>query len=166
MRCILSLTLAAAFTLASAAAAERDAVAIAESLQKALTAYYGSGEGTVLQRAVTDSLARALKHAGLASRADLHIEVLLSDARPSHPTRHQLSENPSLDYVRSISLGGATLSAVLRDTNGKELERVSFDRYATALSEVSPSLDAWADARLAIDRFADQVVKAYRRHLT
>jgi hypothetical protein len=174
MRCILSLSLAGAFALITtttaiaatpaAAAVAPDTVVIAERLQKALATNYGSEEGVVLQRTVADSLARAMQHAGLTARADLRLEVLLSDARPSHPTRHQLSANPALDFVRSKSLGGATLSAVLRDANGKELERVSFDRYATMLSEVSPALEAWADARLAIDRFADEVVKAYRRH--
>lgn len=139
-------------------------IRIADPLQQALTSNYGSEEAQVLQQAISESVAWALKRAGLVADLQPHTEVLLSDARPSHPTRHQQSANPSLDAVRSISLGGATLSAVLRDAEGKELERVAMDRYASSLQEASASLDPWADARLTIDRFADQLVRAYRRH--
>lgn len=168
MRYLLSLTLTAAFAFNPAAAQNAAApvtVVISEPLQKALAANYGQEEAAVLQQTVNDSLMQAMKRAGLAQRPELRSEVLISDARPSHPTRHQQSKNPSIDPVRSISLGGATLSAVLRDAAGHELDRVSYDHYASSLAEASASLDPWSDARLTINRFADQVAESYRRHL-
>ncbi len=170
MRSLVSLTLAFAMMLTATAAPEGGgqlgarSIRIAEPLQKALATRYGTEEAQVLQQAVSDDVARAMKHAGIAAAAAARSEVLLSDARPSHPTRYQQSVNPSLDPVHSRSLGGATLSAVLRDADGKELERVSVEYYAPSLQESSVSLDAWADARLTIDRFADRLVQAYRRH--
>lgn len=165
----LTLSLALPLSPLLAAAAAQNAgsdisISIAEPLQKALASYYGSGETQVLEQAISDSVARAVKRAGLAPAALPRTEVLLSNARPSHPTHHQQAVNPSLDPVRSISLGGATLSAVLRGADGKELDRVAIDNYATNLQEASASLDAWSDARRTIDRFADQLVQAYRRH--
>jgi hypothetical protein len=168
MRCLA--TLAVSFSLVLTAIAGQDAagngmaIHIAEPLQKTLATRYGSEEAQVLQQAVSESVARAMKRAGLTELPQPRTEVLLSDARPTHPTRHQQAENPGIDPVQSRSLGGATLSAVVRDAAGRELERVSTEHYAASLAEVSVSLDPWADARLTIDRFADQLVRAYRRH--
>ena len=170
MRSLVSLTLALGLTLRAFAAPDvgslltAETIVIADPLQKMLAGNYGSEEAQVLQQAISDSVARAAKRAGIAPGATPRTEVLLSDARPSHPTRHQQSTNPSIDPVRSISLGGANLSAVLRAADGTELERVSFDHYASSLQEASSSLDPWSDARLTIDRFADRLVQAYRRH--
>lgn len=163
MRNLASLTLVLSLALSPALAGEGMVIRIAEPLQKTLAASYGSEEAQVLQQGISDSVARAVKRAGLAPAALPRTEVLLSDARPSHPTHHQQAANPSLDPVRSISLGGATLSAVLRGADDKELDRVSADHYANSLQEASASLDTWSDARLTIDRLADQLVKAYRR---
>ena len=171
MRSLVSLALILSFSPLLALAASQNtnadsnlSISIAEPLQKKLAASYGSAEAQVLQQAINDSVARAVQRAGLAPAALPRTEVLLSDARPSHPTHHQQGANPSIDPVRSISLGGATLSAVLRGADGKELERVSADHYANSLQEASASLDTWSDARLSIDRLADQLVKAYRGH--
>jgi len=169
MRCLATLALSLALTLTAAAGQDAAggslSIRIAEPLQKALAASYGSEEALVLQQAVSDGVARATRRARLDTRPQPRTEVLLSDARPSHPTRHQQSQNPGIDPVHSMSLGGATLSAVLRDADGRELERVSVEHYANSFAEASASLDAWADARLTIDRFADRLVQAYRRQL-
>lgn len=170
MRSLVLLALALALSpLLAAAAAQNPAsgdslsISIAAPLQKTLDADYGSAETRVLEQAINDSVARALKRAGLAPAALPRVEVLLSDARPSHPTHYQQARNPSLDPVRSISLGGASLSAVLRGADGRELDRVATEDYATSFQEASASLDAWSDARRTIDRFADRLVEAYRR---
>jgi hypothetical protein len=141
-------------------------VTIGAPLQSALHDRYGEAEGAVLQDAVTKSLSAALRKAGgsLDGAAALRIEVSIEAATPTHPTRRQLNENPSLDYLKSVARGGATLHAVLRDAGGKQIDRVDYDRYAATLDEASLSGSAWGDALLAIDRFAAQVVKAWRRH--
>jgi hypothetical protein len=141
-------------------------VTIGTTLQTALHDRLGDREGPVLQSMVADSLSRELKAAGatLDDSAALRIEVSIEDAVPSHPTRHQLELNPALDPVRSVSLGGARLRAVLRGADGKEIDHVDYDYRPVSLEQVSPSLDAWADAHVTIQRFSDLVVKAWRRH--
>jgi hypothetical protein len=140
-------------------------VTVGAGLQKALHDRYGDREGPVLQAGVADSLSRELKSAGatLDDAAPLRIEVSIEDAMPTHPTRHQLELNPSLDPLRSVSRGGARLHAVLRGADGKEMDHVDYDDYAMSLDTVSPSGDAWADARVTIQRFSAQVAKAWRR---
>jgi hypothetical protein len=139
---------------------------VGAELRKALHDRYGDREGPVLQAEVAESLGRELKAAGATpdDSAALRIEVSIDDAVPTHPTRHQMEVNPSLDPLRSVSLGGARLRAVLRGADGKEVDHVDYDYHAVAFDQVSPSGDAWADARLTIRRFAAQVARSWRRN--
>jgi hypothetical protein len=162
----LALVWACAADPASAAAAVSIApVTIGATLQKALQERYGVDEAQELQKAVTASLTRSLKGVGAEAgeTAPVRIEVAIVSATPTHPTRRQLNENPSLDYLRSVSKGGADLHAVLRDANGKVLDKVAYDYYAYTLREASMSASPWGDAYIAIDRFADQVAKKWQR---
>ena len=139
---------------------------VAAPLQAKLHDRYGAEEAAVLQSVVAEHLNRAFKAAGVSTdaAAPLHIEVSIEDAEPTHPTRHQVDLNPSLDPVSSVSRGGAHLRALLRGADGKEVDHVDYDYYAATIELVSPSHDAWADARIAIERFSDQVVTAWRHH--
>ena len=150
---------------AAAAAVSVGPVAIGDTLQKALKDRYGVDEAQDLQQAVTHSLSRSLKRVGAepGERAAIRIEVLIDSATPTHPTRRQLSENPSLDYLASVSRGGADLHAVLRNASGQVLDKVAYDYYAYSIREASMSGSTWGDAYIAIDRFADQVAKAWQR---
>jgi hypothetical protein len=150
---------------AATAAVSVAPVAIGDTLQKALKDRYGLDEAKDLQEAVTHSLARSLKGVGAeqGGAAAIRIEVLIDSAPPTHPNRRQLMDNPSLDYLRSISRGGAELHAVLRNAKGEVLDRVSYDYHANTLHEASMSGGAWGDAYIAIDRFADQVARHLRQ---
>ena len=157
---------------ASCLAWQADAVAvrvpvatIGADLQKALHDHYGVAEGAVLQETVADELARELKSAGATvdAAAKPSIEVTIDDALPTHPTRYQVEQRPSLDPLRSVSRGGARLHAVLRGADGKEIDHVDYDYYAMSLDTVSPSGNPWADARVTIERFATQVAQAWKR---
>ena len=138
---------------------------IGSRLQVKLHDLYGAGEATELKSAVAEYLGREFKAAGVTvdAAAPLRIEVSIEDAVPTHPTRYQLQQTPSLDYLRSISRGGAHLVAVLRAADGKEIDRVDLDYSPASLDEVSPAGGAWGDARVAMDRFSVQVLKAWRR---
>ena len=151
---------------AQAAAVTLAPVAISAALQADLQKKYGADEGAVLGESVRSKVERELKDAGasLADGAPVRIEISIESAVPTHPTRWQLQQNPSLDYLRSISRGGARLTAVLRGANGQQLERVEFDRYAPTLREASMSGGAWGDADRAFEGFATQLAKAWRRH--
>ncbi len=155
----------AATAAASATTVSVAPVAIGATLQKALQDRYGVDEARELQQAVTQSLSRSLKGVGAqpGEAAAIRIEVLIDSATPTHPTRRQMSENPSLDYLGSVSRGGAELRAVLRNADGQVLDHVAYDYYAYTLHEASMSGAAWGDAYIAIDRFADQVARHWRR---
>ncbi len=139
---------------------------ISVPLQKALHDQYGASEGAVLQEAVAERLQRAFASAdvSISDSASLRLDVSIERAVPSHPTRYQIQQNPSLDALRSVSLGGAHLHAVLHGADGKVLDEIDYDRFATSLEDASPSGDAWGDARVSIDRFSDLVVKSWRQH--
>ena len=161
----LALLCACAAGPATAAAVSIAPATIGDSLQRALKDKYGVDEAQDLEKAVAQSLARSLKGVGAepGDTAPIRIEVLIDAATPTHPTRRQMSENPSLDYLASISRGGAKLHAVLRNASGQVLDHVAYDHYAYSIREASMSASAWGDAYLAIDGFADQVAKAWQK---
>lgn len=150
---------------ANAAAVRLAPATLGPALQAALRDRYGVAEGPVLQAAVAGSLGRELKAAGatLDDSAAPRIEVSIEDAAPTHPTRYQIEQTPSLDALRSVSRGGARLRAVLRNADGKEVDHLDYADYAMSLDQVSPSGNAWADARVTIRRFSAQVARLWRR---
>jgi len=134
-------------------------VRFAAALDARLDAAYGAAERDTLRAIVVDSLDRALERRArrVAIPAGIRVEVLFADALPSHPTRAQSLANPSLDPFRSRSLGGADLRGTVRAADGQVLLALNYDYYAPDLASASPGGDPWADARLAIDRFAAQL---------
>jgi hypothetical protein len=94
------------------------------------------------------------------------IEVVIVDADPNRPTWQQLRDEPSLDYHRSFSIGGAELRAVLRDSEGNVLTEVEHRNYNSSISEFHgmPPGATWSEARRAIHRFANKVADAYVAH--
>jgi hypothetical protein len=89
--------------------------------------------------------------------------VTVEDLAPTRLTRKQLADNPSLDVVRSKSLGGAELKGEVRDAERRLLTTVSYRYFAPTLPLGSASRDPWADARLAIDGFAGKLADACRK---
>jgi hypothetical protein len=119
---------------------------------------YGVDEEGVLREAIREALARAL--APLALPRPLGAHVTVENVVPTRPTRAQLDANPSLDGFRSKSVGGASLSAELRDRDGHLVTTVKYQYFAQSLASGSPVPEPWADARLAIDGFAARVAAA------
>lgn len=143
------------------AAAELDvrqvdfAPAVSAKLQE-----YGEAEGA----AVRDAIVAAVVHASRqgAVPAGLSVTVTVLDLAPSRLTRKQLNDNPSLDLVHSKSLGGAELKADVRDGQQRLLKTVSYRYFAPDITAGSPARDPWADARVAIDGFAQKLTSACR----
>jgi len=123
-------------------------------------ATYGEGERTTLESAVETALAGALRGSSLPSGVTIH--VTLEELAPSHPTRAQLMADPAMDPTRTHFLGGAALSGEVRDASGRVLTKVSHRYFPPTIALGSASLDAWADARLAIDQFAARLAAAVR----
>ena len=121
---------------------------------------YGADEGPVLRAAILAAVSR--ETARLAIAKTLTATIVVQDIAPTHPTRKQLSDNPGLHAVRSKSLGGAEMTGYLRDQDQHVVSTVTLRHFAPTLEEGSASADPWADARLAIDRFAAKLAAACR----
>jgi hypothetical protein len=122
---------------------------------------YGKDEGAGLQARIETAIVRACERARAPEGAT--VAVTVEDIAPTHPTREQLAADPSLDPVRTRSLGGADLTGVLRDNRGQVLATIRHHHYPPTLQWRSPSLEPWADASIAIEQFASQIGKACGR---
>jgi hypothetical protein len=121
---------------------------------------YGEREEGTLRAAILAAVARATGRVDLP--AGLALTVTVQDVEVSHPTPYQMAGSASIDEMRSKFVGGADLAAVVRDADQHVLVRVNHQHFAPTLDLGSPSLDPWADARVAIDQFAVKLATACR----
>ncbi|MGB8326246.1 MAG: hypothetical protein WCE48_01570 [Steroidobacteraceae bacterium] len=135
------------------------AVTFSPALQAKLASTYGREEAPVLRAYVTDAVGRALgQDATARARArGLRVAVVIVAAQASHPTRRQVSDNPSIDALLSTSLGGAELTGTVRAADGRVIASVSHEQFAPSLEIASAAGDPWADARRAIQEFATKL---------
>ena len=122
---------------------------------------YGEEERAVLSAAIVAAVGR--ETAGIPAAGGLAIAVTIEDVAPTHPTREQLANNPAVDTVRTTFLGGAELTGEVRDADQRLVAKVTDRYFARSLELGSRARDPWADARLAIDRFALKLADACRR---
>lgn len=158
---------AAAFAQTAAAApATLGPISFSPEFQAELDQEFGVREGEVLQRAVSEAVGAALaaRGASLSESAPLSVEILIVDADPNRPTMQQLIDQPGLDAIHSVSIGGAELRAVLRDADGQVVSEVTHRRYNHSLSDLVGPPSTWTEARRAIRQFAAKVADAYIAH--
>ncbi|MBL8537119.1 MAG: DUF3313 family protein [Hyphomonadaceae bacterium] len=158
-----------ALALAQTAWAEPVAVSpisFSPQLETALAEDLGPREGEYLQRAVQTEIAAALQRRGVSAGAParLSIEVVIVDADPNRPTMQQLHDQPGLDPIASVSIGGAELRAILRDNDGNAVATVEHRFYDHNLLDTTPAASTWSTARRSIHRFARRVADAYVAH--
>jgi len=122
---------------------------------------YGSDETAVLRSAIVAAVLRATQ--GLTVPDAATVTVTVRDIAPSHPTRRQQAADPAGDPTRTKFIGGADLAGEVRDAHGHVLVNIMYRYYPLTLGMASPSIDPWADARLAIDQFAAKLAAACRR---
>lgn len=158
-----SLAFAALAPAAQAAPVTLAPVSFSPEFQTSLDEDIGAREGEVLRDAVTEAVSRALAQRGAdLGPGGIMVEITILDADPNRPTMHQLSDRPGLDYIRSLSIGGARLSAVLRGADGAVISEVNHRRYNTDIQEVALGASTtWSEARRAIRQFAEKVADAY-----
>jgi hypothetical protein len=94
----------------------------------------------------------------------MSIDISIVDAQPNAPTMQQLFHTPGLDPIRSVSIGGAELRAVLRDADGEQVAEVSHRRYNYSIADIMGRPTTWQEAQWAIDQFAEKVADAYVAH--
>lgn len=160
MRMVSLLAVAAALTITSTASAQTVPVTFSPEFQTALEEEYGVREGEILREAVVSAIANELTRRGVSIEG-VTIEVTILDADPNRPTMQQLFETPGLD-MRSISIGGAELRAVVRSASGQVTE-VNHRRYNPSLEDVTAAATPWTEARRAIRQFAVKVADAHIR---
>lgn len=138
-------------------------VSFSPEFQTALDEDMGAREGEVLREAVTEAVSSALARRGAnLGPGGIVVEIAILDADPNRPTMQQLVHTPGLDYGRSLSIGGAELSAVIRGADGAVISEVTHRRYNTDLTDAASfSLATWSEARRAIRQFAAKVADAY-----
>lgn len=138
-------------------------VAYSAEFQTELTENLGSREGEHLSDVVTRVVSRELERRGatLTENAPLTIELIIVDAAPNRPTFQQLADRPGLDYIRSVSVGGAELRAVLRGADGQVLREVTHRRFNYSLADLVGVPNTWTTARQAVWGFAAKVGDAY-----
>jgi hypothetical protein len=160
----------AALSFAGAASAQEVSlreISYSPQFQTAVTDEYGVREGEYLRSNVEHSVRSALVRRGLTlgAGAPISIEVAIVDARPNAPTMLQLVHEPALDPMLSYSVGGAELTAVLRNASGQQVAEVRHKRYNSSIVEVMPPTGIWQEAHRAIDQFAEKVADAYAAQL-
>ncbi len=139
-------------------------VSFSPEFQTSLEEELGVREGETLRAEVTEAVNRALARRGVAAEQSgpLVIEISIVDADPNRPTMQQLAERPGLDSIRSLSIGGAELHAVLRGADGSVVSEITHRRYNYDINDVANfSPTTWSEARRAIRRFAERVADAY-----
>jgi hypothetical protein len=145
---------AALFAIASPAFAQTTPVSFSPEFQEALEEDFGTREGEFLRASVIEAIDAELARRGVSNASG--IQVTIVDADPNRPTMQQLSDEPGLDAIRSISIGGAELSATLP---GGEI--VTHRRYNHSLADIVGPATTWTEARRAIRQFAVKVADAY-----
>ncbi len=140
--------------LAPAAAATEINVSYAPEFSETLVEEYGVKEGEYLSGRVRKDLERELAKAG----GDVaRVDVVILDAKPSRPTFKQGGDEPGLDMLRSVSLGGMKLQAVAYDASGAASEPFEYKWYEHDIRYAG--LTTWHDARRASSRFASRFAK-------
>jgi hypothetical protein len=154
---------ALAFSQAALAASVNVApVSYSPEFQEALNDDLGAREGEYLSRAVHEAVANALAERGATlGGGELTIEISIIDADPNRPTMQQLANQPGLDPIRSVSIGGAELRAVLRNSSGDVVSEVTHRRYNHSLADLNGASTTWTEANRAIRQFARKVADAY-----
>ncbi|HRE45226.1 MAG TPA: hypothetical protein PKY87_14815 [Terricaulis sp.] len=161
MRLVAALFGAAALALASAASAQTlETVSYSPAFQTELETELGLREGEYLSTNVSNAISAAIARRNVAP-APIQIEVVIEDAQPNRFTMQQLRSRPGVDWMRSVSVGGAELRAVLRGADGAVLTEVEHSRYTTSLRDLFYEPMTWTDAQRAIRQFAEKVADAY-----
>lgn len=118
---------------------------------------YGARDIDRLSASAIEAVSEALEDVGADDSYE--VVVTLENAWPNRPTRRQLSANPGLSF-ESVSLGGASLTAIIYDGRGNAAGEVSYSWRTPTIAQ-SRGRGTWHDANRAFDRFADRVAQAF-----
>jgi hypothetical protein len=119
---------------------------------KAASLNYGRGEVEHLADELHRDLQRELTKVGRLGPGGVRLELTITDASPDHPTQEQLARQPSLDYLRSVGKGGATIDGVEIGPNGAR-RKLHFSYFEDSL-RMARGQATWGDTENTLDWFA------------
>lgn len=122
---------------------------------------YGEEDIASLQSSILVAVSSAAARAAVPP--GLTVTVTVNDIAPTHPTRQQETDNPSIDMLHTRYLGGADLLGEVRDADQHVLTTVHYRHFPQVMRLGSRSTDPWGDARIAIDGFAARLTAACAR---
>ena len=125
------------------------------AFQEKLKDDIGVREEKILTEALTKKITKVFDDRGV--KAD-RVVVTIEDAKPNHPTWEQASNKPGLDTMRSVSVGGASITGIAYDASGAEIGKFDYKWYESDLRNVIPAA-TWSDAHTTFDRFARRFAK-------
>ena len=144
-----------ALALLPVAAATEVAVSYSEDFAEDLAEDYGEREGERLTEYITEDLVRAFERVGVEPA---RVDITIINAKPNRPTFEQISKEPGLDPIRSISIGGMKLSGTAYDASGNVLASHEYGWFENDIRDVVGSA-TWTDANRASRRFATRLAK-------
>lgn len=89
-----------------------------------------------------DVVRRALSRNGALDGAQ--VDLVLTDLKPNRPTVRQPADQPGLDGLRSLSVGGASIEGQITTADGR-IVPVRYDWYSSSLADARGS-NTWQDA--------------------
>jgi hypothetical protein len=113
---------------------------------------YGQGDLDMLARELKKDVEDQLRRKGRLAPGGLTLELVITDATPDHPTMTQLGNNPSLDYMRSVGKGSATIDGFEIRADGSR-RPIHFDYQQLYLQEARVQ-GTWGDAENTFAWFA------------
>ncbi len=149
------LSLACAAWLTGQANAVEIVSSLSDDLTEQLQEDYGVREEAILLRKLEAQVRSRLakKNIEIAS-----LELVLEDAAPTKPTFKQMSDKPGLDYMRSISLGGARITARAFDEDGALIHETTYKWFENDIT-MAVGAGTWTDANRAFNRFSFRLVR-------
>ncbi|MDI1326620.1 MAG: hypothetical protein PSV23_07450 [Brevundimonas sp.] len=102
---------------------------------------------------LSDVVRQTLARRGALDGAE--INLTLTDLKPNRPTMQQMADRPGLDGIRSISIGGATITGHVTTADGL-IHPVEYDWYSTSIADVR-GFGIWQDADRAYSRLANNL---------
>jgi hypothetical protein len=120
--------------------------------KKATDLNYGQGEVAQLADDLHRDLQRELGRVGRLGPGGVRLDLAVTDAAPNHPTHEQMSRQPGLDYLRSVSKGGATIDGFEIRPDGSR-HKIHFSYFEDSL-RMAQGQSTWGDAENTLDWFA------------
>ena len=105
---------------------------------------YGQRDVDMLAGELKKDIEGELRRAGRLGPGGVRLELVITDAKPDHPTQKQLGDQPGLDYLRSVGKGGATIDGAEIRPDGSR-RPLHFSYYEESL-RMARGLGTWGDA--------------------